>query len=320
MSKTCLPYSKTPLQINHAKAIEAIQSLTDEQFIHLYFKVIDKFRQEVPFQLNRAQLHLSKHWGEWNVILKARKLGMSVYTQAKFLSRCLRKKNRNAVVLSFDKDAGSRMLDRTRWIIDHLPFPVKLERESRNEFYVKETNSKMFIGTPGSKSFGRGDDITDLHISEYAFWEDTTIMTGLMEALTNDSFVVVESTANGPTNDFAKLYRKGCTGESKWKSHFFPWWVDDLLEMAVPFDFNMTEEEKDLCAKYKELTPLKIYWRRNKLLNMEHPELFPQEFPSNDKECFMTMGNCVFNRRSLSNYDLIVQEAEHRGFLSLVAA
>lgn len=308
------------MKINHAKAIEFMQNMSDERFIETYFQVIDKYRQEVPFKLNRAQLILTRGLADWNVILKARKLGMSVYTQAKFLSRCLRKKNRNAVVLSFDKDAGSRMLDRTRWIIDNLPFEVKLDRESRNEFYIKETNSKMYIGTPGSKSFGRGDDITDLHISEYAFWEDTSIMTGVMEALTNDSFVVVESTANGPTNDFAKLYRKGCLEKGKWKSHFFPWWVDDVLETQPPEDFQTTEEEKDLMARYKELTAPKLCWRRNKLRDMEHPELFPQEFPSNDKECFMTMGNCVFSRKALGNYDLLVKPAEHRGFISMEAA
>ena len=307
------------MKIDYAKAEKYLQNISDEDMIETMFSIIDKNRAEVPFILNKVQKQLGLEWSDWNVVLKYRKPGVSVYTQAKFLSRCLRKKNRNAVVLSFDKEAGSRMLDRTRWIIDHLPFKVSLDRESKNEFYVGETNSKMYIGTPGSKSFGRGDDITELHISEYAFFEDTSIMTGLMEALTNDAFVVIESTANGPTNEYAKLYRKAREGKSKWKAHFFPWWIDDELEMSPPPDFAHTEEEKDLLIKFPQLTNRKIFWRRNKLLNMAEPELFPQEFPASEQEAFLVLANCVFSRKSLLNYDHLVSDPDRRGDLVYVA-
>lgn len=288
--------------------------MSDEEFIQTFFKIIDKHRKEVPFMLNDVQAALAQAWAAWNVILKYRKPGVSVYVQAKFLSRCLRKKNRNAVVLSFDKAASIDMLERTHWIIDHLPFKVKLDRESRNEFYIRETNSKMYIGTPGTRAFGRGSDITDLHISEYAHWEDTSVMTGLMEALTYDAFVAVESTANGPTNEYAKLYRKGKLENSQWKSHFFAWWVDKMLVSTVEAGFVHTEEEKILKVTYN-LSDMQLMWRRKKLADMLEPELFPQEFPANEKEAFITLGDCVFNAKALNRYDQLVRPANYTGEL-----
>ena len=216
-------------KIDPAKFESYLQNISDEVFIETFMSIVSKDRQEVPFLLNTVQSALAKSWADWNIVLKYRKPGVSLYTQAKFLSRVLRRRNRNAVVLSFDKTASMEMLDRTHRIVDRLPFKVHMDSESKNEFSIRETNSKFYVGTPGTKAFGRGSDVTDLHPSEYAFWEDTSIMTGVMEALTRDSFVVVESTANGPSNAFARLYKKGRDGGSKWKSHFFPWWIDPSL-------------------------------------------------------------------------------------------
>ena len=306
-------------KIDPAKFESYLQNISDEVFIETFMSIVSKDRQEVPFLLNTVQSALAKSWADWNIVLKYRKPGVSLYTQAKFLSRVLRRRNRNAVVLSFDKTASMEMLDRTHRIVDRLPFKVHMDSESKNEFSIRETNSKFYVGTPGTKAFGRGSDVTDLHPSEYAFWEDTSIMTGVMEALTRDSFVVVESTANGPSNAFARLYKKGRDGGSKWKSHFFPWWIDPELEMEPELGFAVTEDEKDLMARYPAITLRKLAWRRDKMRNMEDPELFPQEYPASENDAFILLSNCVFNHKSLSNYDRIVREPERTGYLSLEA-
>ena len=49
---------------------------------------------------------------------------------------------------------------------------------------------------------------------------------------------------------------------------------------------------------------------------MEDPELFPQEYPATDKEAFVTLGDCVFNKKSLLNYDGVVTYPETLGYLS----
>lgn len=300
------------------KLLDAFQNLSDKDFCETYFLVIDKERREVPFIFNPVQKELEEAWGKFNVVLKYRKPGVSLQVQNKFLSRILRKKNRNAVVLSYDKDATQRQLERTAWTLNHLPFPVRLERESKQEFKILETNSKLFIGVAGSKAFGRGDDVTDLHISEYAFWENPKLITGILEALTTDAFVVVESTANGPTNDYAMLYRKGKVPGSDWKSHFFPWWIDKTLVHPVGKDFVHTDEEKELKVAYG-LQDQQLAWRRWKIANMLEPELFPQEYPANDREAFLVLGDCVFSKSGLAALEKRVSEPNLVGELIHVA-
>lgn len=302
-----------------SKGLDFLQGLSDKDFIETYFSCIDKDRKEVPFLFNKVQSALEASWGNFNIVLKYRKPGVSLQVQSKFLSRILRKKNRNAVVLSFDKESTQRQLERTNWTMNHLPLQFTPERESKQEFYIKETNSKLFMGVAGSKAFGRGDDITDLHISEYAFFENPNILTGIMEALTNDAFVVIESTANGPLNEYAKLYRKGKEGRSKWKSHFFPWWIDTTLSLVVPEGFVHTEEEIEIKKRFPLITDGQLQWRRQKLLDMLEPELFPQEFPADDVEAFLVLGDCIFSKPGLKAYDSMVKEPNYVGELLQVA-
>lgn len=291
------------------KLTEYFKSISEKDFIELFFSIVDKKRQEIPFKFNLVQKSIWDNLKKYNVVLKYRKPGVSVFVQCLMLASCLMKKNQNCVVLSYDRESTQRMLERTEWTLAHLPIDFTLERNSRNEFKIKETNSKLYIGTPGSKAFGRGDDITILHLSEIAWFDDTTAVTGLMEALTTDAKVFFESTANGNTNLFAQLVRKSqkATKDSEWAFHFFPWWVESTFVLPVPSDFQHTEEEKELVALYK-LTPAQLMWRRRKMDDMLEPELFEQEFPSSVEGAFLVLGDCIFKKRAIANYRKLVSE------------
>lgn len=141
-------------------------------------------------------------------------------------------------------------------------------------------------------------------------------MTGLMEALTNDHQVFIESTANGPTNLFAQLCRKARLSApgSDWIFHFFPWWIDPMLEANVPKDFIHTEDEKDLKVSLN-LSDRKLAWRRQKKADMLEPDLFPQEFPATIDEAFLILGDCVFNSRAMAVYKKNVRLTEHVGYI-----
>lgn len=305
----------TQTQTDYTRTVQDFcQSLSEKDFIETFFSLIDKERREVPFKFNDVQNSLYSRMGKKNVILKYRKPGVSVFVQNLFLARCLMRKNRNCVVLSYDKESTQRMLERTEWTLNHFPIKIHLDSDNKNEFKVRETNSKLFIGVAGSRAFGRGDDITDLHISELGWWEETSIMTGLLEALTMDHQVFVESTANGPTNLFAQLCRKARNAppRSEWVFHFFPWWIDSLLELDPGSDFEHTEEEKELAAVYN-LSPRKIMWRRMKIADMLEPELFPQEYPACVEDAFMVLADCIFNKKALNNYKTQTSDPLHIG-------
>lgn len=310
-----------PKQVYSDRLRQYFQEMGEKEFIETFFSIIDKNRQEIPFKFNDVQQMIYKTASLLNIILKYRKPGVSVLIQCLFLARCLIFKNRNCVMLSYDKDATQRMLDRTDWTLKHLPFLSKkdFDTDNKNEFKITATNSKLYIGVAGSKAFGRGDDVTDVHLSELAWWEETAAVTGLLEALTTDHQVFIESTANGPSNLYAQIYRKAKNPNSGWTPHFFPWWIDSTLEADVPKDFQHNEEEKELIAAYPKITSRKLMWRRKKLASMIEPELFPQEYPGNEREAFVVLGDCIFNKRALAKYELSASDAVHVGHLISVA-
>ena len=114
--------------LRQKELLEYVGKMSDKEFIESCYLIIDKERKEVPFIFNTTQRLLYERMRRLNIVLKYRKPGVSVMIQSLMLTYCIRRKNQNGVVLSFDKDSTQRMLERTNWTLNHLPFHISLER------------------------------------------------------------------------------------------------------------------------------------------------------------------------------------------------
>jgi hypothetical protein len=85
------------------------------------------------------------------------------------------------------------MLARVHYYLENLRGPkAVIKNSSKNELTFPKTNSMFYIGTAGSRKFGRGDMITDLHCSEVAYWEDPkSLITGLFQAVPRNGGEIV---------------------------------------------------------------------------------------------------------------------------------
>ncbi|MGH9858319.1 MAG: hypothetical protein ACRD4B_10790, partial [Acidobacteriota bacterium] len=167
--------------------------------IESMFMIVDKDGNDVPFILNREQAILDALLSNRDRVPKARQLGISSYVLARFLVRCLTKRNTRAVVISHDEKSTQKMLDRVYYYIANLrgPQPV-IKNSNRNEITFPKMHSTFYIGTAGAKKFGRGDMITDLHCSEIAYWPDPKgLISGLYQAVPRNGHIIEESTGNG---------------------------------------------------------------------------------------------------------------------------
>ena len=76
---------------------------------------------------------------------------------------------------------------------------------------------------------GRSDTLTNVHISEYAFWpkNKAELLLGIMQAVPDepDTMVVIESTANG-YDHFKALWDGAQRGENGWTPVFLPWYLE----------------------------------------------------------------------------------------------
>jgi len=201
-------------------------------FIEKELMIIDKKTDVVPFVLKTAQSDFLSNITGRDCILKARQLGFSSLILAILTSRFLLKDNQRLVVVSHEADATQRLMDRVKFYIksfeDKNKTKIALKYNSRSEIVNQLNNSTFYIGTAESKSFGRGDTITGLHLSEFAFYSNPeAILSGVLQALTPDGLCFIESTANG-FNFFKDFYDRSVANETGFKTHFYsPSWEYD---------------------------------------------------------------------------------------------
>ena len=302
---------------------------TNREAIESLFKIQNKRGVKVPFKFNFAQDY---YWGKRtrrNIILKARQEGLTKVVDADQLIDCIRKPT-NAVVISHEKEAASRLFKAVKYYLSNLSTKPQIQTDNKHEIYFPKNNSSYYIGAAGQKSFGRGDTISRAHLSEAAFYKHLSpILSGVSEAAEFGQ-IDIESSPNGRGNEFHDLWGEAKDGKSPYTPIFIPWFfskdysVDTLtdderngLSVAVQEIFNipeeqfvLTSEEKELCFKVEKDYGIKLSigqlkWRRYKI--WDKADLFFQEYPEDDISCFLQSGRPVFR-------NVILKESE-RGYM-----
>lgn len=278
-------------------------------FIEKNFSIVDLHDKTVPFKLNSIQEDILKSL-TWNdIILKARRHGISTMVLAIMTVDFLMTENFRAVVVSHETHAAQKLLDKVQFFLEsmrknipaNVDMPLKLKYNSRNELVNEYRNSFFYIGTPGSKSFGRGDQISYLHLSEAASYDDLQkFMTGIIPSVQGGA-ITIESTANG-YNDFRNLWLRNYEKPSPYKDHFIPWFENLEYSCAAPQNEQPSEEEKDLMDRYK-ININQIVWRRKEIDRLNGDlDKFAQEYPANAEEAFIVSGNNVWSPTLLRWY------------------
>lgn len=252
----------------------------------------------VDFLLNPSQLAYDSVKTKRDIISKARQKGFSSFRVAEQLVKCLGVEGTRAVLISHEAGATQRLLDKAQFILKHLKGPqAQLGRRSRNELYFPKTEATYYIGTAGARAFGRGDTITDLHISEYAWWETDGLkhVAGLMQAVPMTGSVCIESTGNGRANDF---YFMAKNAKKLGYQIFFRGWWEDLeysRELDQPWEPEGFEHYfQDMKTTYN-LNPEQLYWYWTKLLEFRlNLKVMQQEYPSTIMESFQATGGGVY--------------------------
>lgn len=255
------------------------------------------------------------------IVLKARKLGLSTIIEALGIWWTATHKYVNTVIVTQDTSASDTIYQMFQRYYDNMAKEFK----PSTKYYTKHaltfdtekgTGLKSQIQTMVAKkgSTGRGQTNQFVHGSEVAFWEGgSDILSGLLQSvpLRPNTFIFLESTANGMGGFFYNTWNAAKRGESSFKPFFFAWHEHRENELNIPIRFgHMDEEEKELCHIFKEagypkeIWRRKLQWRREKMKEfVSDPEQFYQEHPKNDKEAFITTGRGVFDSRQLVKMD-----------------
>jgi hypothetical protein len=251
-----------------------------KRWIEDRLSIVNKEGVEVPFILNPIQAKFVEIASGRDIILKARQQGFSSFILAAFTADFLFKDNSRSVVVADKSDNAIELLERVKWYIESWAHKMKtkvpLKYNSKYELHLELRNTKFTIGTAENVEFGRSKTITNLHLSEAAFYPHLSkLLAGALQAVVPDGKIVIETTANG-FNEFKTLWEEASLGERDFKPSFFR--ASDFYD------------EGFLNRKRRELDE----------------QSFMQEYPETAQEAFITSGESYFDKKALQEY---LQEA-----------
>lgn len=249
------------------------------RFIQDMLRIVDKKGREVKFTPNKIQKKfLEEDISTKSVVLKARQQGFSSVILALFTKDFLLKPNSVNVVVADDKDNAKDLLSRVKYYLmtwgEKNGIDVEkdlLKYNSKYELENQLNRARYIIGSAESRKFGRSKTITNLHLSEFAFYPDAEqLLAGALQAVVPDGRVVIETTANG-FNYFKDFWDRSELEETGFKPLFYP---------ASEF-----YDGKVLAQKKRELG-----------------RMYPQEYPETPLEAFIASGDYYFNKEALEYY------------------
>jgi len=306
---------------------EAVEfSLRD--FIEEFFKIRSKTGELITLKFNHAQERfyelLKESYGckpSRYIVLKARQLGISTFTEAIITALTMFNPNTSSVLLAHQADSASAIFNMTKLYINELPPAMQPQQKYSNAkeiVFDGENGLKSSIRVMVASDATRGSTYKYAHLSEVAFWEHPEeALLALNQAVpsTDDSLIVIESTANG-FNYFYNLWQDAVNGRSDYTPLFFPWYIDP--NYSRPYDgFTLSLYEADIKERFN-LTLDQLQWRRWCIANnCGGDELkFRQEYPITPEEAFITSGTSIFNTEIILEHMKSLPEPIKRGYFS----
>ncbi|CCC85586.1 DNA packaging protein Gp17 [Paenibacillus polymyxa M1] len=318
--------AKRRLRDRPEKLDELKEILSDfERFCWRFLKIKTKSGRIMPLTLNDAQRTFVREVFRQIeagkpvriIILKARQMGFSTVTEALIYYFTSLQEAKNAFIVAQSSDASSNLYDMFQFYYEKVPAIIKPMSRKNNAKKLTFENptirtadrrknpglkSKITVQTAESRVLARSDTIHYLHASEVAFWpakKKKKHLLSLLAALSKEpgSLGVIESTANG-MEEFKKMWDAAVKGESDFTPLFFAWFEMPDYRKPVPPGFELTEEERELQAKYG-LDDEQLQWRRYTIRNDcgGDPRQFDQEYPSEPDDAFLLSGEGIFDNK-----------------------
>jgi len=234
------------------------------------------------------------------IILKARQQGFSTVISALQYWWLSQRPALKGLVMAHEADSTKALFDLYKRM--HANVPKLLQPSTKysnaNELVFDTLDTGLRVATAGGRGVARGETLQFVHLSEVAFWPQAFAaanFNGLIQAVPNvrNTFVFVESTANGFTGKYRELWVAACEGKSEFRPFFAGWFESLEYREKAPEKLAFTPEEVDLKVDYK-LDNDQIQWRRNKI-GTKGLDMFKQEYPAFADEAFLNTGRPVFN-------------------------
>jgi len=266
------------------------------------YTIVDKEDNVGILKMNYAQTVLFKVKHPKTITLKSRQQGISTYKVAEGLDRCIFEANSQNGIQSYGLSESKKLYAKALFMWEHFDPTIKKSLGIK----LVVANSEGFKFNNGSTlKIGnfRGDTLSSLHVSELAkiakkFPEKAEeLNTGAFEAVSTNSSISIESTAEGKGGLFYEMWQRAelrlkLVGEEgltplDFYPIFLSWTDDPDCSMAEYYEATkedrlyFTKVEKDLDIV---LTQEQKNWAAAKRSRLGGK--FDQEYPYSPKAAF----------------------------------
>lgn len=265
----------------------------------------DRSGRARPFVPNAVQREFIAGLHTRNIVLKARQLGITTVSALMLLDEAIFGEHRAMGIIAQDLGTAQAVFEHiVLFAYDRLPAwlapHVRSRHRTRQELSIARTGSSVSADT----SF-RGRTLQGLLVSEYARVcrdrpaEAREIATGALNTVPADGRVIMESTAEGPTGDFADRVRAAerlhpdSLGSLEWRLHFFPWWREPSYRLtqgeSISAETRAYFEGLSAHPSYRlagspVIDEARMRWYQSK--RREQGSAMLREFPSVPEEAF----------------------------------
>lgn len=268
---------------------------------NLYF-VKDEMGRKVQFKMNPIQEWLHDHLWFFNIVPKARQLGITTFFCILYFDQILWSENKTAGIIAHRQEDMKKIFrNKIKFAWDNLHPWVKQkigepDTNSANEL-IFPNGSTIFVSMTT-----RSGTVQFLHVSEFGYIcqrfpeKAEEIVTGAINSVHAGCMVSIESTAAGREGyfyDFCMVAEKNRKEgreltELDWKMFFFPWWLDERYVLPNA-DFVIADEYKNYFKNLKDRQDIdltedqKRWYIKKKQMNGD--KMF-SEYPSTLEEAF----------------------------------
>ena len=208
-------------------------------FIKRYVKIKHPKRGLIPFQTFPYQEGLVNDYqiSRFNVILKARQLGISEITAAYATWLMLFHRDKNILVMATKSETAKNIIRKVATALKKLPRWLLLaDITTDNKLSIELSNGSQIKAIATSDDAGRSEALSLLIIDEAAFIKNLDeLWTGLFPTINAGGSIVVLSTPNGVGNKFHQIYSEAVAGTNEFKHTKLMWWehpehIADLMD------------------------------------------------------------------------------------------
>jgi hypothetical protein len=253
-------------------------------FINNYARIAHPLEGLIPFKLYPFQEDLLRDFNDnrFNVILKARQLGISTTTAAYVVWMMMFHRNKNILVIATKFQTAANLVKKVKHIIKNLPPWMQIANitiDNRASFVL--SNGSEIKASSTSADAGRSEALSLLVIDEAAHVEGLDeLWTGLYPTLSTGGRCIALSTPNGVGNWFHQVYTDAAQGQND----FFP--------TVLPWDVHPQRD---------------VEWFEKETKNMSQRQI-AQELQCN----FNMSGETVIHPEDLSWIEATIKEPQYR--------